>query len=128
MSVVNEVDRLMGNLGISLTPYAALTHVPLGILMQSAFGLPIALAGVTNAWWIGAMLSIGFWWGRKKFEFEYACKAKARENSVGRYWHKGWTPLNWSFQRQTEFYAPAIANLIMASLMTWGYLRASTET
>jgi len=101
-------------LGATLTPFAWATHIPLGLAIQLLVAIPLARLKVANAWWIGAAVSIGFWWGRKKFEYEFALKAAAHLDSVGPFWYLGWIPFEWSWRRQAEFWAPAAANLLLA--------------
>lgn len=105
-------------LGVAATPYAWATHIALGLVVQFVLGLILRWAGVRNAWWIAASLSIGFWWGRKKFEFEYALKAAAHLQTVGPFWYRGWLPFEWDWARQGEFYAPAAANVVAALLLS----------
>jgi hypothetical protein len=101
-------------LGVVLTPYSWATHILLGLVIQLVAGLILQWCGVRNAWWIAAALSIGFWWGRKKIEYEFALKAAAHLQSVGRFWYLGWLPLEWPWPRQLDLYAPSAANILAA--------------
>ena len=114
------------NLGVVLTPYAWATHILLGLIIQLVLAVILQALGVRNAWWIAAALSIGFWWGRKKFEFEYALKIAEHLQTVGPFWYRGWLPLEWPWPRQLEFYAPAAANLFLAWLATGRKRRAQS--
>jgi hypothetical protein len=113
---VANIADFLSNLGVVLTPYAWATHILLGLAIQIVVALALQAAGVRNAWWIAAALSIGFWWGRKKFEFEYMLRAAAHLQTVGPFWYRGWLPLEWPLQRQLEFYAPAAAIILVALL------------
>jgi hypothetical protein len=115
---VLDFAEFPSNLGVALTPYAWATHILLGVAIQIVLALVLQAAGVRNAWWIAAALSIGFWWGRKKFEFEDMLKAAAHLQSVGPFWYRGWVPFEWPLQRQLEFYAPAVVNILAALLAT----------
>jgi hypothetical protein len=111
---VTSFTDFLGHLGIVLTPYAWATHILTGLVIQVIAALVLQRAGVKNAWWIAAALSIGFWWGRKKFEYEFALKAAAHITTVGPFWYLGWLPLEWPWLRQAEFYAPVAANILAA--------------
>lgn len=103
-------------LGVAFTPYAWASHVLLGLAIQAAVALPLRRAGVRGAWWIGAALSIGFWWGREKVEFEFALKAAANLRTLGPFWYRGWLPVEWDVDSQFQLYAPAAVNLLVAWL------------
>jgi hypothetical protein len=111
--VTDLLDDL-GQLGVVLTPYAWATHILLGLGIQIIAALILRRAGVRNAWWIAAALSIGFWWGRKKIEYEFALKAAAHLSTLGPFWYRGWLPVEWRLVRQFELYAPAAANIVAA--------------
>ena len=121
-----DFAEFLSNLGVALTPYAWATHIVLGVAIQIVAALVLQAAGVRNAWWIAAALSIGFWWGRKKFEFEDMLKAAAHLQSVGPFWYRGWPPLEWPLQRQLEFYVPAAVNILVALLAERGNKRAAS--
>ena len=106
--------HLLGWLGIVLTPYAWATHILLGIVIQIVLGVILRRAGVRNAWWIAAAVSIGFWWGRKKLEYELALMTAAHLHTDGPFWYLGWLPIEWPIRRQFELYAPAAANILVA--------------
>jgi hypothetical protein len=106
----------LGRLGILFTPYAWAGHVLLGLAIQLAIALALRRAGVGAAWWLGAAVSIGFWWGREKMEFEFALKAAAHLGTVGPFWYRGWLPLEWDLASQFQLYAPAAVNLGLAAL------------
>ena len=107
----------LAQLGVALTPYAWATHILLGLAIQAVIALPLRAAGVTQGWWIGAAVSIGFWWGREKMEFEFALKAAAQLRTVGPFWYRGWLPFEWDPASQIEFAAPAAVNLAAAALL-----------
>ena len=107
---------LLAQLGIFFTPYAWAAHVLLGLAIQLAVALPLRRAGVPGAWWLGAAVSIGFWWGREKMEFEFALKAAANLRTVGPFWYRGWLPFEWDLASQSQLFAPAIVNLALAAL------------
>jgi hypothetical protein len=111
------ITEFLGQLGILFTPYAWAGHVLLGLAIQLAVALPLRRAGVPAAWWLGAALSIGFWWGREKMEFEFALKAAANLRTVGPFWWRGWLPLEWDVASQFQLYAPAAVNLALAALI-----------
>jgi len=115
---VNSITGYLAYLGVALTPYAWATHILLGLAMQIILGLALRACGVRNAWWIAAGVSIGFWWGRKKFEYEFALKAAAHIQTVGPFWYRGWLPIEWPWPRQMEFYAPAAADIVAALLFS----------
>lgn len=110
------ISDFLAQLGIFFTPYAWAGHVLLGLAIQLAAALALRRAGVPGAWWLGAVLSIGFWWGREKMEFEFALKAAANLRTVGPFWWRGWLPLEWDLPSQFQLYAPAAVNLALAAL------------
>ena len=113
-------------LGILFTPYAWAGHVLLGLAIQAAVAMPLRRAGVGVAWWLGAAVSIGFWWGREKMEFEFALKAAAGLHTVGPFWWRGWLPFEWDAASQFELFAPALVNLATAALATRRRARAQS--
>ena len=110
------ITDFLGQLGILFTPYAWAGHILLGLAIQLAVALALRRAGVPTAWWLGAAMSIGFWWGREKMEFEFALKAAAHLGTVGPFWWRGWLPLEWDIASQVQLYAPAAVNLALAAL------------
>ncbi|MBV8167625.1 MAG: hypothetical protein JO021_12585 [Alphaproteobacteria bacterium] len=110
------MNDLLAQLGVAFTPHAWLAHVLLGLAIQLAVALPLRRAGVGAAWWVGAAVSIGFWWGREKVEFEFALKAAAGLRTLGPFWHRGWLPFEWDVASQLQFFAPAAVNLALAAL------------
>jgi len=111
------VTTLLAQIGIFFTPYAWAGHVLLGLAIQLAVALPLRRAGVAAAWWLGAAVSIGFWWGREKMELEFALKAAANLRTVGPFWYRGWLPFEWDLASQFQLFAPAAVNLALAALM-----------
>ena len=73
----------LDQLGIFFTPYAWLGHVLLGLAIQLVVSIPLQMVGVRSAWWLGAAVSAGFWWGRKKMEYDFALKDLAGLHTVG---------------------------------------------
>jgi hypothetical protein len=84
--------------------------------MQALIAAILGLARIRQAWWIGAAVAIGYAWSREKTEFEFALKYAAGGRSVGPYWYRGFVPFEWPAASQWEFYAPAIAVILIA----WG--------
>jgi hypothetical protein len=111
------LDEQLAALGIWFTPYAWAGHVLLGLAIQVALALPLRWADVRAAWWLAAAVSIGFWWGREKMEFEFALKAAAHLRTVGPFWYRGWLPFEWDVASQFQLYMPAAANLVAAVIM-----------
>ncbi len=107
----------LDQLGIFFTPYAWLGHVLLGTGIQAVVAMPLQLARIRAAWWIGGAVSAGFWWGRKKMEYEFALKAAAGLHPVGPFWWRGWLPFEWGAQRAWDFIAPTLVALLIAALM-----------
>ena len=114
-----ELVAFLNVVGVVFTPYAWFGHVLLGIGIQLAVGLPLALARVQAAWWIGAAVSAGFWWGREKMEHEFALKVAAGLRSVGPFWWRGWLPVEWGGTSAWEFLAPTLAGLLIAAAIGW---------
>ena len=101
-----------------MTPYAWAAHAAMGVAIQGACALALIFARIRNAWWIGAALSIGYWWSREKTEFEFHLKSMAHATSLGAYWYRGFIPLEWDVASQVQFYAPAITNILLALLLS----------
>jgi len=120
------IADLLARLGVLFTPHAWAGHVLLGLAIQLAIALPLLRARVAGAWWLAAAVSIGFWWGREKMEFEFALKAAAHLDTVGPFWHRGWLPLEWDVASQFQLYAPAAVNLALAALVATMRRRASS--
>ena len=74
---------VLDTLGVFFTPYAWLGHILIGAGIQAAVAIPLQVSGVRTAWWIGAAVSTGFWWGRKKVKYEFALKALAGLRTLG---------------------------------------------
>lgn len=107
------MDWLAG-IGVAFTPYAWAGHALMGVLIQCLIALPLRRGGIRNAWWIGAALSIGYWWSREKTEFEFHLKGLAHALSLGPYWYRGFLPLEWDSASQFQFYAPVAVNILLA--------------
>lgn len=105
---------LLNQLGYVFTPYAWLGHVLLGLVIQAVAAVPLRLAGVAAAWWIGAALSAGFWWGREKVEYEFALRNLAGLRTLAPFWWRGWLPFDWGWSSAAEFLAPTTACLLLA--------------
>jgi hypothetical protein len=82
--------------------------------MQALIAAGLTLARIRQAWWLAAAVAIGYAWSREKTEFEFALKYAAGGRSVGPYWYRGFVPLEWPASSQWEFYAPAIAVILIA--------------
>ncbi len=106
-------DTLAG-LGTALIPYAWATHVLLALIIQTIVALILYHAGERNAWWIGAALAIGFYWGSKKMELEFILQIAAHLHTHAPFWYRGWLPFEWPLAWQIQFYAPAVANIAAA--------------
>lgn len=108
---------LLDQLGRFFTPYAWLAHVILGLCIQLVVALPLRLAKVRCAWWIGAAVSAGFWWGREKMEYEFALKFAAGLHTVGPFWWRGWLPIEWDTASMWQFLAPTLVGCVLAAMM-----------
>lgn len=86
-----------------------LSHAGLALLLMSLVAGPLYLAEVTNATWIGAMLGIGFYYGREK---------RDHENRTGEPWHKGWLPMEWTRDGVMDLLFPIVACVGAALLMS----------
>lgn len=106
-------DALSG-LGTALVPYAWATHTLFALALQIVVALVLGRAGVKNAWWIGAAAAIGFYWGRKKMEYEFVLQTAAQLHSHAGYWYRGWLPFEWPIAWQIQFYAPVAATIAAA--------------
>lgn len=107
---------LLDKLGYVFTPYAWFGHVLLGVAIQAVIAVPLRLAGVAAAWWFGAAISAGFFWGREKMEYELGMKAAAGLRTVAPFWWRGWMPWDWGIggSNAWEFLAPTAACLLLA--------------
>jgi hypothetical protein len=101
-------------LGVTLTPYAWATHILICVAIQSIVASALGLARVRQSWWFGAAVAIGYAWSREKTEFEFVLKETAHGDTVGPYWYRGFIPLEWDWASQWQFFAPAIAVLLVA--------------
>lgn len=81
---------------------------------QALIALGLTAARVRQGWWLGAAVAIGYAWSREKTEYEFALKYAAQGHSVGPYWYRGFLPLEWDRASQWQFYAPAIAVVLIA--------------
>lgn len=111
------MTAFLGQVGVFFTPYAWLGHVLLGFCIQGGVALPLRAMRVRSAWWFGAAVSAGFWWGREKVEFEFALKAAAGLRTVGPFWWRGWIPVEWGAASAWEFLAPTLAGIAVAVVM-----------
>jgi len=82
--------------------------------MQAAIAIGLSAARVRQAWWFGAAVAIGYAWSREKTEYEFALKYAAGGHSVGPYWYRGFVPFAWDLSSQWQFFAPAIAVILIA--------------
>ena len=104
----------LSQVGIFFTPYAWAGHILIAAAMQALIAGGLTLVRVRQAWWLGAAVAIGYAWSREKTEFEFALKYAAHAPSLGPYWYRGFVPLEWETSSQWEFYAPAIAVIVIA--------------
>lgn len=112
-----RIVAFLDQVGVAFTPYAWFGHVLLGLCIQAVVAVPLRLAGVRAAWWFGAAVSAGFWWGREKVEHEFALKALAGLRTVGPFWWRGWLPTDWGGASPWEFLAPTVVGLGVAAWM-----------
>ncbi len=85
--------------------------------MQALIAGGLRLAGVKRAWWLAAAVCIGYAWSREKTEYEFALKYADHAPSLGPYWYRGYLSFAWPASSQWEFYAPAIAVIVIAWLV-----------
>jgi hypothetical protein len=104
----------LAQVGVFFTPYAWAGHVLIAAAMQALIALTLTAARVRQAWWLGSAVAIGYAWSREKTEYEFALKYAAHGRSVGPYWYRGFLPLEWDAASQWQFYAPAIAVILIA--------------
>jgi len=83
-------------------------------VIQAVVASGLRLARIRQAWWFAAVFAIGYAWSREKTEFEFSLKAAAHGRSVGPYWYRGFISFEWPWSSQFEFYAPAIAVILIA--------------
>lgn len=110
------MNEALAHIGTATIGYAWATHILLALIIQAIAALILRRAGVRNAWWIGAALAIGFYWGRKKMELEFVLQMAAHLHSHAAFWYRGWLPFEWPLAWQIQFYAPAAATLLVAFL------------
>ncbi len=96
----------------------ALAHAGLALLIQGLVGLPLWLLGVPGAWWIGAALAVGFYWGREKAQFERDLADRLGKRSVVSVWYRGWFPWEWGRDGVLDLLFPAVACSWAAWLLT----------
>jgi hypothetical protein len=101
-------------IGVVLTPVAWATHILIALAMQALVAVAVTRTRLRQPWWIGAAVAIGYAFSREKTEFEFHLKAVDHVRSVGPYWYRGFIPLEWDLASQFQFYAPAIAVVILA--------------
>lgn len=95
--------------------HAHLTHPLLAAAITVLAWLPLRLAGVRQAGWIGAALAVGFYWGREKAQHEAALVARGGRHVVDT-WHLGWTPFEWSAGGQLDFW-PVLPAVVAVALL-----------
>jgi hypothetical protein len=101
-------------IGVVLTPVAWATHIVIALVMQAIIALAVSRTRIGNPWWIGAAFAAGYAYSREKTEFEFHLKAVDHVRSVGPYWYRGFLSLEWDLSSQFQFYAPAVAVIVMA--------------
>lgn len=109
---------MFGKLVAFLALYPPLSHVVLALAMQAVVGVALSLFRITKAWWFGAMLAIGFYFGRKKLEVELHADPSGLHKAAT--WDLGWIPFLWPAAYQLQFYAPAAAVLLVAAFVEAG--------
>lgn len=107
----------LASVGTATIGYAWAAHVVLALAMQAVVALVAGRAGVRAAWWIGAALAIGFYWGSKQMEYQVVLQVAAHLHSHAAFWYRGWVPFEWPLAWQIQFYAPAVATLLVAFLV-----------
>lgn len=112
---------MFGKLVAFLALYPPLSHVVLALAMQLVLGAVLSLLKVSRAWWFGAVLAIGFYYGRKKLEVELHADPSGLHKAAT--WDLGWIPVLWPAAYQLQFYAPAAAVLLVAALVQAGERR-----
>lgn len=90
----------------------ALSHVVVGLLMQLGIAAPLIIGRILRAWWFGAAATIAFYFSRKKLQMEQWGVAHHSHAP----WRLGFDPLHWPGPYQIQFYAPAVAVILMALL------------
>jgi hypothetical protein len=98
-----------------LALYPPLSHVVIGVAMQSVIGVVLALARIRRAWWFGAAFAIGFYFSRKKLEVELHADPSGLHKAWT--WDLGWIPFFWPMAYQIQFYAPTAAVLLVAMVV-----------
>ena len=101
-------------IGVVLTPVAWATHIVIALAMQSLVAFAVSRTRLGNPWWIGAVFAASYAYSREKTEFEFHLKAVDHARSVGAYWYRGFLSLEWDLSSQFQFYAPAIAVILLA--------------
>src|ERR1700733_13572642 len=104
----------LSQVGVFFTPYAWAGHILIAAAMQALIAGGLTLARVRQAWWLAAAVCIGYAWSREKTEFEFALKYAAHPPSLGPSRDRGGGPLEWDVASQWQFYAPAIAVIVIA--------------
>jgi hypothetical protein len=112
---------LLNRIGVAFIPFAWAVHVFFALIMQTIVALILGRAGVKNAWWIGAALAIGFYWGSKQMEFDFILQLAAHLHTHAPFWYRGWLPFEWPLAWQFQFYAPVAAVIVAA--LTFGRRR-----
>ncbi len=92
----------------------SLSHAALALAIMVLCGLPLRRLGVAGAWWIGAALAIGFYWGREKAQFERALADRLGLDGVVPLWHRGWFPFEWGLDGMLDLAVPLVACLALA--------------
>jgi hypothetical protein len=105
-----------------LARYPPLSHVVIGVAMQSLIGAGLALARIRGAWWFGAVFAIGFYFSRKKLEVELHADPSGLHKAST--WALGWIPFLWPAAYQLQFYAPTAAVLLVAAVVERVKMRA----
>jgi hypothetical protein len=101
-------------IGVVLTPVAWATHIVIALVMQAIVAAAVSRTRLANPWWIGATFAIGYAYSREKTEFEFHLRAVDHVRSVGPYWYRGFISFEWDLASQFQFYAPAIAVILLA--------------
>jgi hypothetical protein len=89
--------------------HSGVSHALVAVAMMIAVAVPLWLARVRTAHWIGAALAVGFYWGREKRDFEGRLLRPA-----GEVWNQGIFPWEWTAKSIHDFVWPLVAVLAVA--------------
>jgi hypothetical protein len=85
------------------------SHVAGGLVIFFACFIPLTLARVRQAHWIGAALAIGYYWGRETRDHEGRLRLPPLE-----VFHYSWMPWHWSHKSMLDLAYPTVTVLVLA--------------